>query len=87
MLPMRRLVCLACRNRVDLVELVAGSPQAIRCGCGRAEARRDGEGWAYTGPAVVLLSAPEGGYEGASERVVEAPDDELTHRVLVGPPS
>ena len=78
---MRSLICLACDDLVGL----EGS--RVLCGCGRSSARRDGSGWAYTGPSRVALCLdvhePEAGRMG--RRTVTMPDDALTHRAEIEP--
>ena len=77
---MRQLVCMACGDRLDLVDDTS-------CSCGRSAARPDGDGWAYTGPAVLGLARPE--HEPKrhrmQERLVELPDDEHVHRARIEP--
>ena len=78
---MRRLVCLACDDHVAL------DGGEVRCDCARSVAHRDGDGWAYTGPALVALPLrihePEN--RRMIERLVEVPDDDLTHRAHLEP--
>lgn len=78
---MRSLNCLACDDLVGL----EGS--GVRCGCGRSSARREGSGWAYTGPSRVAISLgvhePEAGRMG--RRTVTMPDDAFTHRAQIEP--
>ena len=79
---MRRLVCLHCGDRVDL----RGSD--VRCRCERSAARLDeAEGWVYTGPAMVAIPVQvhEPEHRCMSERLIEIPDDEVSHRAEVGP--
>lgn len=73
---MRRLVCLACGDRLTLTG-------PTTCACGRSAARPDGDGWAYTGPAVLALAVHE--HDRARERVVRVPDDDDIRRAQVDP--
>lgn len=79
--PMRRLICSACRGRVPLVGL------DVRCGCGRSAAKLGDDGWGYTGPCMVAIVAPahEPGRRRIEERIVEIPDDDVSHRAVVDP--
>jgi hypothetical protein len=78
---MRRLVCLACGDRVELL----GSD--AKCGCERSTARLEGGAWVYTGPAMVAIPMPvhEPEHRCMSERLIEVPDDELSYRARVEP--
>lgn len=78
---MRRLVCLACDDHVPL------DGHEVRCDCTRSVAHHDGEGWAYTGPAIVVLPlrVHEPEHRRMIERLVEVPDDSLTHRAQLEP--
>ena len=72
----RRMVCLTCDDAVEL----AGS--SVACGCGGAAARFGPSGWTYTGSAKIVMAMPvhEPEYQRMTERLVDVPDDELTHR-------
>lgn len=78
---MRLLVCLACGDRVEL----RGSD--VRCACQRSAARVEGDCWEYTGPAMMAIPMPvhEPEHRCMSERLIEVPDDELSHRARVEP--
>jgi hypothetical protein len=73
---MRYLLCEGCDDRLPL------RGNAVRCGCGRSSARRDGAGWAYGGPATVAIAMrvhePEA--RRMAERLVVLPDDRRVHR-------
>lgn len=79
---MRRLVCLHCGDQVDL----QGS--GVRCFCERSAAHHDEvQGWVCTGPALVAIpmDVHEPERRCLSERLIEVPDDEVSHRARVGP--
>ena len=79
--PMRRLVCLACRDRVVL------RGDAVSCACERSSARKVDDGGAYHGPAVIAIAVnvhePE--HRAMGERLIEVPDDERSRRAQVEP--
>jgi hypothetical protein len=70
------MVCLTCNDAVEF----AGS--TVTCRCGGAAARLGPGGWTYTGSAKIVMAMPvhEPEYQRMTERLVDVPDDELTHR-------
>jgi hypothetical protein len=74
----RRLVCIACRDRIPL----EGSE--VGCRCGRSAATLGTGGWGYIGPAVVARPVVGNGPPGM-QRLVTVPDDDVSHRAPVGP--
>jgi hypothetical protein len=78
---MRRLICIACRDRVAL----EGSE--VHCRCGRSTAKLAANGWGYIGPAMVAVVIPshEPSARRMGERIVQMPDDDVSHRAAVEP--
>lgn len=78
---MRQLICLACSDRVAL------QGDAVRCACSRSSARHGPGGWAYVGPAMIAhpVQVHEPERRRVAERLIEVPDDHLSHRAEVEP--